>query len=120
MPDANDQRHAVLKEYNNFLRDKNLTPAQHRPYLVQCNSGGFEMWRGGLGWHICWPTLSIAGVSLAIPYSVSTSRSSNRMCGWPASGFRTRTHAFAHGRRRISTGRQLHQSQRLGEVCVSG
>ena len=33
--------------------------------------------------------------------SVSTSRSSNRTCGFPASGFRTRTHAFAHGKLRL-------------------
>ena len=59
------------------------------------NSGGAGKWRGGVGWHICWPTLSVVGVSPTIPYSVSTSRSSNRTCGWPASGFRTRTHALA-------------------------
>ena len=64
--------------------------------------GGVEMWRGGVGWHICWPTLSVAGASIAIPCSVSTSRSSNRTCGFPASGFRTRTHAFAHGKRCVS------------------
>ena len=45
------------------------------------NSGGVEMWRGGLGWHIRCPTLSVVGVSLAIPYSVSTSRSSNLPAG---------------------------------------
>ena len=39
------------------------------------------MWRGGVGWHIRWPTLSVAGVSLAIPCSVSTSRSSNLPAG---------------------------------------
>jgi len=32
---------------------------------VNETNGGVEMWRGGLGWHICWPTLSIAGVSIA-------------------------------------------------------
>src|SRR5215472_13401193 len=35
------------------------------------------------------------------PCAVSTSRSSNRTCGFPASGSRTRTHAVAHGRRRL-------------------
>ena len=30
--------------------------------------------------------------------SVSSRRSSNRTCGFPASGSRTRHHAFAHGR----------------------
>jgi VIT family protein len=35
------------------------------------------------------------------PDSVSTPRSSNRTGGFPASGFRTRTHAFAHGKSRV-------------------
>ena len=35
------------------------------------------------------PALSSAGVSLATPCPVSTPRSSNRTCGFPASGFRT-------------------------------
>src|SRR3989304_4687627 len=35
--------------------------------------------------------------------SVSTSRSSNRTGGFPASGSRTRTHAFAHGKFRVRT-----------------
>ncbi len=48
------------------------------------------------------PTFSVAGASLAHPYSVSTSRSSNRTCGTTASGFRTRHHAFAHGKLRVS------------------
>ena len=38
--------------------------------------------------------------AVAASRSVSTSRSSNRTCGSPASGFRTRTHAFAHERLR--------------------
>ena len=88
---------------------------------IAVNSGGVEMWRGGVGWAypsaclpVGRPTLSVAGVSLAIPCSVSTSRSSNlpaaclpvgragRTCGSPASGFRTRIHAFAHGKRVVS------------------
>ena len=44
------------------------------------------------------PVLSLAGASLALPCSVSTSHSSNRTCGFPASGSRTRPRAFAHGR----------------------
>ena len=67
------------------------------------SSGGVGMWRGGLGAAYPLPVLSGAGVSLADPYSVSTSRSSNRTCGFPASGFRTRTHACAHGKLRVST-----------------
>src|SRR4029077_11902625 len=55
------------------------------------------MWRGGgrLGMSVFHP------FRLAVPQwldhsSVSTSRSSNRTCGSPASGSRTRPHAFAH------------------------
>ena len=36
------------------------------------------------------PALSFAGASLASPCSVSTPRSSNRACSFPAPGFRTR------------------------------
>jgi hypothetical protein len=49
-----------------------------------------EKWRGGLGWAYRLPTLSSVGASLAQPCSVSTSRSSNRTGGFPASGSRTR------------------------------
>ena len=35
------------------------------------------------------------------------SRSSNRTCGSPASGSRTRSHAFAHGRLRVRAGRWM-------------
>ena len=59
-------------------------------------TGRVERWRGGLGRAYLLPALSFAGASLAQPCSVSTSRSSNRTCGFPASGSRTRTHAFAH------------------------
>jgi transposase len=49
-----------------------------------------EMWRGGLGGLYLFPALSSAGASLASPCSVSTSRSSNRTGGFPASGSRRR------------------------------
>ena len=49
-----------------------------------------EMWRGGLGWAYLLPALWSAGASLAQPCSVSTSRSSNRTGGFPASGSRRR------------------------------
>jgi len=35
MPDTDDQLRVVLKEYDNFLREKDLAPPKHRPYLVQ-------------------------------------------------------------------------------------
>src|SRR5215469_12572343 len=55
-----------------------------------------EMWRGGVGAAYLLPTLSVAGASLAVPCSVSTSRSSNRTCGTTASGSRRRlTPSFA-------------------------
>jgi hypothetical protein len=58
-----------------------------------------EEWRGGLG-----EALRVAGSFVcrcpsSPPCSVSTPRSSNRTCGFAASGSRTRTHAFAHKRR---------------------
>src|ERR1700758_2703554 len=52
--------------------------------------GRVEMWRGGLGVPYPFPALSSAGASLGSPCSVSTSRSSNRTGGSPASGSRRR------------------------------
>ena len=60
-----------------------------------------EMWRGGLGLAYLFPALSSAGASLAGPYSVSTSRSSNRTCRFPASGSRRKRHEFAHEKLRF-------------------
>src|SRR5512140_2050991 len=54
--------------------------------------------RGGLGLAYLLPALSVAGASIASPYSVSTPRSSNPAGGFPAPGSRTRTHTFAHGK----------------------
>ena len=45
---------------------------------------------GAAGRAYLWPPLSSGGASRARPWSVSTSRSSNRTCGFPASGSRTR------------------------------
>ena len=45
------------------------------PYLIAI--WRVEMWRGSLGLAYLYPALSFAGVSLAAPCSVSTSRSSN-------------------------------------------
>ena len=66
-----------------------------------------ENWRGVLGGAYPLPALSFSGASLAQPCSVSSSRSSNRTGGFPASGSRTRLvevvnllHAFAHGKLR--------------------
>jgi hypothetical protein len=42
--------------------------------------------------------IGVAGASISRSCSVSTSRSSNLTGGFPASGSRTRLHAFAHGR----------------------
>ena len=67
--------------------------------------GRVEMWRGGLGKAYLFPTLSFVGASISQPCSVSTSRSSNRTGGFPASGSRTRLHAFAHGRLRVLCGK---------------
>ena len=48
--------------------------------------GRVEMWRGGVGRAYPFPALSVAGASVTRPCSVSTSRSSNRTCGFAASG----------------------------------
>ena len=64
-----------------------------------------EMWRGGLGGACLFPPLSSVGASISPPCSVSTSRSSNRTGGFPASGSRTRFHAFAHGRSCVRFGK---------------
>jgi hypothetical protein len=69
----------AVGQYRNFRR------AKGRPRI-----GRVERWRGGVGWAYLLPTLSVVGASLAQPCSVSTSRSSNRTCGFPASGSRTR------------------------------
>jgi hypothetical protein len=62
------------------------------------------MWRGGVGKACLLPTLSFVGAQVALPCSVSTSRSSNRTGGSPASGSRMRHHAVAHGRLRVKLG----------------
>ena len=60
--------------------------------------GRVGMWRGG-----CRFGISVGRLfRLAVPYcpyrdSVSTPRSSNRTCRSPASGSRTKPHAFTHG-----------------------
>ncbi len=59
--------------------------------------GRVERWRGSLGQAHPLPALSSAGASLAWPCPVSTSRSSNRTCGFPASGSHSDPHAFAFG-----------------------
>jgi hypothetical protein len=64
---------------------------QGRANLQQNRAGRVERWRGGLGRAYLLPALSFAGASLAMPCSVSTSRSSNRTGRFPASGSRTRT-----------------------------
>jgi hypothetical protein len=69
--------------------------------------GRVEMWRGGVGAAYLLPALSSAGASLASPCSVTTSRSSNRTGGSPASGSR-RSHAFAHGKLAVRTARRAN------------
>ena len=50
--------------------------------------------------------------------SVSTPRSSNRTCGFPASGFRTKVMSCFRPREVGCGSRQLHQSQRSVKVFV--
>jgi hypothetical protein len=81
--------------------------------------GRVEMWRGGgrSGISVC------RLFRLAVPYcpdhgSVSTSPSSNRTCRFPASGSRTRSHAFAHACSRPLTLRRT--SPKCPYRCESG
>jgi hypothetical protein len=48
--------------------------------------GRVEVWRGDVGSAYLFPALSVAGASRVEPCSVSTPRSSNRTCRFPASG----------------------------------
>ena len=68
------------------------------------------MWRGSLGAAYLFPPLSSGGASIASPCPVSTSRSSNRTCGFPASGSPTNV-AFRHTPPPMS--RQLHLKAKL-------
>ena len=68
------------------------------------------MWRGGVGAAYLFPPLSSGGASIASPCSVSTSRSSNRTCGFPASGSPTAV-AFRHTLPTLS--RRLHLKAKL-------
>ena len=55
-------------------------------HAATASDGRVEMWRGGVGRAYPFPALSVAGASVTRPCSVSTSRSSNRTCGFAASG----------------------------------
>ena len=77
------------------LRAASLAPAQHRSQLIAfglAQFGRVEVWRGGFRSNISvsasfvWRCLSGSTMTL-----VSTPRSSNRTCRFPASGSRTRT-----------------------------
>ena len=62
---------------------------------------------------------------LAVPHwrspgSVSTSRSSNRTCRFPASGSRTRAHAFAHGSLRPRAARRTRPRNGLVRLAARG
>jgi len=71
----------------------------HEPMLEKLDRavelGRVETWRGGLGGACLLPALSSAGASIAPPCSVSTPRSSNRTCGFAASGSPSESQAFA-------------------------
>ena len=99
-----------------------LVPIGRRFYAIPWRvrpdlSSGIELhrsrvgtWRGGLGLAYLLPVLSGAGASIASPYPVSTSRSSNRTGPFQASGSRTRAHAFAHGKSRVRPFRRTRPS----------
>ena len=79
-----------------------MSPEQNRRSgFVTSVDSRVERWRGGLGGAYLFPTLSVAGASVSPPCSVSTSRSSNRACGFPAHGSPTgfaRQHTMARSR----------------------
>jgi len=75
-------------------RGDEANPNKLRQRLDAINESRVEKWRGGLGRAYLLPALSLAGASLAFPCSVSTSRSSNRTGGSPASGSPTRLPCF--------------------------
>ncbi len=73
------------------------------PKSVVWKKSRVERWRGGLGGGISGCPGFPCVAQSRTPCSVSTSRSSNRTCGFAASGSRTRNHTFAHempGRKR--------------------
>lgn len=78
------------------------------------NIGRVERWRGCLGGIHPLPALSSAGASLVPPCPVSTSRSSNRTCRFPASGSHSNTQAFAFGAaaRRVGIGKSPNSPYR--------
>ena len=83
-----------------------------------------EKWRGGLGRAYRLPALSSAGASVARPCSVSTSRSSNRTGGFPATTARAAVPALGQGgscvrpREVACDVREPDQSQCLVQVLV--
>ncbi len=75
------------------------TGASKRQAIFDHRTGRVGRWRGGTGFGIVlfqgFPiSASIAVYHTPFPHSPS----SNRTCGFPASGFRTKTHAYAHGK----------------------
>ena len=87
---------------NSQSRGANLKAAMEKVDILVV-IGRVGMWRGGgrIGLSVSaafvWRCLSSRAMT-----SVSTPRSSNRTCRFPASGSRTRHHAFAHGRSRTA------------------
>jgi hypothetical protein len=74
---------------------------ERQPSVKPSAESSVERWRGVLGEAYPLAALSSAGASLASPYSVSTSRSSIRACGFLAHGSPTgfsRQHTMARSR----------------------
>jgi transposase len=90
-----ERTNAWLGQFRRLIvRHENLLATYRAFFYLAClwitlrRCCGVEMWRGVVGLAYLFPALSSAGASLAGPCSVSTSRSSNRTCGFPASGSR--------------------------------
>ena len=104
-----NQDHGAMPVFRVILDLKNVE------YVIGKMRGRVEKWRGGLGGPIR-PALSSAGASLALPCSVSTSRSSNRTCSFPASGFGEGSQAFLTAFVPLDSS----NSFRLERVCLAG
>ncbi len=103
---ATHQRRSVRA--GSFSLSRRIWRAPARRRIRAARVGGVEMWCGGGRSPLnCCRPFRLAVSQSRVRSSVSTSRSSNRTGPIKASGSRTRDHAFAHGRLRVSLDRRM-------------
>ena len=107
---ASSRTFPVIAPKQSFLAQIGSLIVLHKMMEIFSKFSRVEMWRGGLGMAYLFPPLLSDGASIASPCSVSTSRSSNRTCGFPASGSPTAV-AFRHTLPTLS--RRLHLKAKL-------